>query len=163
MLIDKIFLQEAGSFLVLLHMSMVGQISYCGQKFTCIRRISLPAASSPADQAEARMVWGQAEDSVSTHTESQPFVSLQNRDTEMSKNKRGYSQSSLWSHFWLILAYSPFWRTYPAPAATTAEHWWHDRQSLPVLLQGLIGYESLRDGETSACLAETFKVWNLQW
>lgn len=89
MLIDKIFLQEAGSFLVLLHMSVVGQISYCGQKFTCIRRISLPAASSPADQAKARMVWGQAEDSVSTHTESQPFVSLQNRDTEMSKPKEG--------------------------------------------------------------------------
>lgn len=31
MVIDKIFVQETGSFLVLLHMSMVGQISYCGQ------------------------------------------------------------------------------------------------------------------------------------
>lgn len=31
MLIDKILPQETGSFLLLLHMSMVGQISYCGQ------------------------------------------------------------------------------------------------------------------------------------
>lgn len=56
---EIIFLEEAGSFLVLLHMEMVRQISYCGQNSHAEREEGsfLPAP----DQTKTRMGEGQAE------------------------------------------------------------------------------------------------------
>lgn len=158
---EKTFLQEAGSFLVLLHMEMVRQITYCGQNWHAEREEGsfLPAP----DQTKARMGEGQAEESMNIHTQSQPLLCLDNRDTEKYKEERGYPQSSFWHQFlastwlWHLLQHLPCTCS-PSSRAVLA---WQAESC--VLLQGLVGYRSWGDGETSACLAESCKVWSLKW
>lgn len=155
-LIDKTFLQETGSFLVLLHMGMVGQLLW--SKFTCSRRgSSLPAASSQVGQTKARMVWGrQRTVRASTHSHSS-FSVWKAEILRCPRTKEGIHRALYGVVFgsYLLIALAEKLSLHLQPQQqSTADM----AGSLPVLLQGLIGYESLRDGETSACLAENFKV-----
>lgn len=99
---------------------------------------------------------------MNIHAQSQPLLSLENRDAEMSKEERGYPRALSSIIFWLVLAYGTGCSTYPAPAAPAVENHQHDRLSPPVLVWGLAGYGSWGDKETSARLAEGFTVWNLK-
>lgn len=85
---------------------------------------------------------GQAEESMNIHTQSQPLLFLDNRDTEKYKEERGYPQSSFWHQFlastwlWHLLQHLP---CTCSPSSRAALAW--QAQSC-VLLQGLVGYRS---------------------
>lgn len=119
---------------------MVRQITYCGQNWHAEREEGsfLPAP----DQTKARMGEGQAEESMNIHTQSQPLLCLDNRDTEKYKEERGYPQSSFWHQF---LASTWLWHLLqhlPCTCSPAAEQRWHGRLSPASSSKDLLGTEA---------------------